>query len=108
MMPYKVIPPEIAFKIREPLAIMSRRRLVFLGVDRWICTWKLPSLAAGVAESQPRVGESPAAVVEQHYFLPGDWVTGNDTRLCAVTPDGTLLCPRNGDVVAVQASRVRR
>jgi len=108
MMPYKVIPPEIASKIREPLAIMSRRRLVFLSVDRWICTWKLPSLAAGVAESQPRVGESPAAVVEQHYFLPGDWVTGNDTRLCAVTPDGTLLCPRNGDVVAVQASRVRR
>ncbi len=110
MIPYRVIAPDIAAKIREPLAILSRRRLIFLGVDRWICTWKLPSLAAEGLELQGRrdsqVGESTA--VEQHYFLPGDWVTGSDTRLCAVTPDGTLLCPRNGDVVTVQTSRVRR
>ncbi|KAK3898388.1 hypothetical protein C8A05DRAFT_47279 [Staphylotrichum tortipilum] len=103
MMPYKVIAPDIAAKIREPLAILSRRRLIFLGVDRWICTWKLPSLAVEGPKSQGRrdsqVGESTA--IEQHYFLPGDWVTGSDTRLCAVTPDGTLLCPRNGDVVTI-------
>ncbi|KAK4113334.1 hypothetical protein N656DRAFT_778094 [Canariomyces notabilis] len=108
-LPYTVLAADIASRIREPLAILSRRRLVFLDVDRWVSTWRLPSsteeTTAGLEAARVSDG-NPA--VEQYYFLPGDWVTGTDTRLCTVTPDGTLLCPRNGDVVTVQAARLRK
>lgn len=108
-LPYTVLTADIASRIREPLAILSRRRLVFLDVDRWVSTWRLPSSAE---EKTPGLEAARASggkpVVEQYYFLPGDWVTGSDTRLFTVTPDGTLLCPRNGDVVAVQAARLRK
>lgn len=103
MMPYTVLAPNISSQIREPLAILSRRRLVFLHVDRWICTWKLPSVAGEAFRAHGKGSE-----VEQYYFLPGDWVTSSETRLCTVTPDGTLLCPRNGEVVTVQAARLRK
>ncbi len=105
---YQTISPDIASRIREPLGILSGRRLVFLSVDRWICTWRLPTPGGEGVGPQ---GRSPSEIVrstgmEQYYFLPGDWVTGRDTRLCAVTPGGTLLCPRNGGVVTVQAARI--
>ncbi|KAK4238066.1 hypothetical protein C8A03DRAFT_44164 [Achaetomium macrosporum] len=87
---YTVLDSGISSRIREPLAILSQRRLTFLDVDRWICTWELSS-----ADSDGFTG------VKQHYFLPSDWVTGHDTHLCAAAPDGTLLCPYNGAVVTV-------
>lgn len=99
--PYTLIPAEIAACIREPLAFLSRQRLVFLDVDRWICTWRLPS-------STRRPLDSSLKGIERYYFLPGDWATSNETRLCIVKPDGTLLCPRNGDVAVVQAAKLRR
>jgi WD40 repeat protein len=116
MLPYAVLDPEIASRIREPLAILSRRRLAFLDVDRWVCTWRLPlpsswSTTTAVGAASRRTSQPGAATtggVERYYFLPSDWVTGNDTRLCSVTPDGTLLCPRNGDVVTVQTSKLRK
>jgi WD40 repeat protein len=105
--PYTLVPQHIASRIREPLAFLSRRRLVFLDVDRWICSWRLPG--SGPARAQGRKGsETGTAEIEQYYFLPGDWVTSNETRLCTVTPDGTLLCPRNGDVATVQAAKLRK
>ncbi|KAL2022188.1 hypothetical protein VTK56DRAFT_6017 [Thermocarpiscus australiensis] len=110
MLPYTVLKADIASRIREPLAILPRRKLVFLDVDRWICSWRLPSVVS--EESQPQSGGASEACstprVEQYYFLPGDWVTGNDIRLCTVTSDGTLLCPRNGDVATVQSARLRK
>ncbi|KAH6848433.1 hypothetical protein B0I37DRAFT_164040 [Chaetomium sp. MPI-CAGE-AT-0009] len=110
-LPYTVLAPEISSRIRAPLAILSRRRLAFLAVDRWICTWRLPALGGDALVPQGRKAAETAGVsgVEQHYFLPGDWVTGSDdTRLCTVTPHGILMCPRNGDVVTVQATRLRK
>lgn len=106
--------------MREPLAFLSRNRLMFLDRDRWICTWKLPSAAAR-AGSAPRRGgfKRPdgdltksstvgANGVETHYFLPGDWVTADEAHLSAVMTNGTLLCPRNGDVATVQCAKLRR
>ncbi|KAJ3578212.1 hypothetical protein NPX13_g2351 [Xylaria arbuscula] len=100
--PYTLIPQDIASRIREPLAFLSHRRLVFLDIDRWICTWRLPS--------PQRTGDPGAgrAAIEQFYFLPGDWVTANEVHLYSIMPDGTLLCPRNGDVATVQAARLRK
>ncbi|KAI1358904.1 WD40 repeat-like protein [Xylaria arbuscula] len=99
---YILVPQDIASRIREPLAFLSHRRLVFLDIDRWICTWRLPS--------PQRFGDFGAgrAAIEQFYFLPGDWVTANEVHLYSIMPDGTLLCPRNGDVATVQSAKLRK
>ncbi|KAL1835101.1 hypothetical protein VTK73DRAFT_6271 [Phialemonium thermophilum] len=118
LLPYATLPPDIASRIREPLALLSRGRLAFLDVDRWVCTWRLPTTTTTGAGKQGdassttttlRVpGPSPRADVEEHYFLPGDWVTSQETPLCTMTSDGILLCPRNGEIAVVQASRIRK
>ena len=119
---FRYLPSNVASRVRVPLTFLSRRRFVFLDVDRWICTWRVPVLASPTApfpsfvtptSTTPQArnkkdSPSTAAGIEQLYFLPGDWVTGNDVHFLSVTPDGTLLCPRNGDVVAVQAANLRK
>ncbi|KAK8101908.1 hypothetical protein PG999_012282 [Apiospora kogelbergensis] len=122
---YTVIPHTIASGIREPLAFISRRRLIYLDHDRWICTWRLPSKSA--RSGRPPVGmvrrgggfrassiDAPGSSasgnsdVERHYFLPGDWVTADQVHLCVAMSDGTLLFPKNGDVASVQCAKLRR
>lgn len=104
---YTLLPTDIASRIREPLAFLSRRRLVFLDVDRWICTWRLESSLPRRLQGR-RGSELGSGGIEQYYFLPGDWVTANEAHLCTVMPDGTLLCPRNGDVATVQSAKLRK
>jgi WD40 repeat protein len=105
-LPYTLLPADIASRIREPLAFLSRGRFVFLDVDRWICTWRLPSSVP--RRPQGRGSESGSGGIEQYYFLPGDWVTSNDVHLCTIMPDGTLLCPQNGEVAAIQSPKFRK
>jgi WD40 repeat protein len=107
---YTLIPRDMAARIREPLAFLSSRDLVFLDYDRWICSWRLPSRAVtGFTGSASKASITKADIrIEKHYFLPSDWVAGSEASLCAIIPDGTLLCPRNGDVVTVQCSRLCR
>lgn len=108
-LPYTEMPQEVASRIREPLAILSRRRLMFLDQSRWICTWQLPSTILSDRRPFGRVGMvRRAELVEQYYFLPSDWVTADEARLCTVMPNGTLLCPRNGEVATVQAANLRK
>ncbi|KAH8199450.1 hypothetical protein TruAng_006388 [Truncatella angustata] len=118
---YTLLPTEVTSCIREPLAFLSRRRLVFLDIDRWICTWRLPSAASRAGRGPIRGGGGFRRAdsdivssdnlginrVETHYFLPGDWVTADEAHLCEVMTDGTLLCPRNGDVATVQCAKLR-
>jgi hypothetical protein len=40
--------------------------------------------------------------LKQHFFLPGDWIGPNCVALCTVMADGTVLCPRNGEVAIVK------
>ncbi|KAK0702879.1 hypothetical protein B0T21DRAFT_416756 [Apiosordaria backusii] len=94
-----VLPTEVSSRIREPLAILSRRRLVFLDVNRWICTWRLPRAGATSSRS--------SGDIERYYFLPGDWAMEDEIGLCRIMPDGTLLCPRNGNVATVQCAKLR-
>ncbi|KAB5522826.1 hypothetical protein GE09DRAFT_493848 [Coniochaeta sp. 2T2.1] len=124
-LPYILLPPEVASRIREPLALLSRRRLLFLDVSRWICTWRLPSEAVRATASTAMTGKrvlgsgrssvgrgsadaTTGAGIEEHYFLPGDWATADEAKLCSAMPDGTLLCPWNGDVVTVQCAKLRK
>ena len=108
MLRYTLVPPEIAARIREPLALLSKGRFVFLDVDRWICTWRTPTaprLSVGA-----RAGSDAGLVrsIDAQYFLPGDWAIAIEARLCTVMPDGTLLCPRNGEVATVQCAKLRK
>ncbi|PMD32251.1 YVTN repeat-like/Quino protein amine dehydrogenase [Hyaloscypha variabilis F] len=103
---YMLLPPDVASRVREPLAFLSRGRLVFLDVDRWICTWRLPSVVR--RPNGGRNSEAGIGSVEQYYFLPGDWVTASEANLCTIMPDGTLLCPKNGDVATVQFAKLRK
>ncbi|KAK3997916.1 hypothetical protein QBC44DRAFT_392249 [Cladorrhinum sp. PSN332] len=121
-LPYSLLPSEVASRIWEPLAFLSRRRLLFLDAHRWICTWRLPSEGAraqstaimGRRVQRPgsagrgSVDAATGAGVEEHYFLPGDWATADETKLCSAMPDGTLLCPWNGDVVTVKCAKLRK
>jgi WD40 repeat protein len=106
-LPYVLLPADIASRIREPLAFLSRRRLVFLDVDRWVCTWRLPSSVPRRPQGG-RASDPGGGGIEQYYFLPGDWVSANEASLCTIMPDGTLLCPRNGDVATVQSAKLRK
>lgn len=104
---YSLLPDEVALRIREPLGFASRRRLVFLGLDRWVCTWRLPT--PGLTASGRRASaQAGTGGVERHYFIPEDWVTAGEGGLCSSMPDGTLLCPRNGEVASVQCAKLRR
>jgi WD40 repeat protein len=106
-LPYTFLPADIASRLRQPLAFLSHRRLVFLDVDRWICTWRLPSSVPRRRQGG-RGSESGSGGIEQCYFLPGDWVTANEAYLCTIMPDGTLLCPQNGEVATVQCAKLRK
>ncbi|KAI0118716.1 hypothetical protein GGR51DRAFT_554406 [Nemania sp. FL0031] len=105
---YTLVPPDISSRIREPLAFLSHQRLVFFDIDRLICTWRLPLLHPTRPQRRIRGSDAGPMGIEQYYFLPGDWLTANETHLCNIMPDGTLLCPWNGDVATVQCSRLRK
>ncbi|TDZ29996.1 hypothetical protein C8035_v003752 [Colletotrichum spinosum] len=92
-----VLPASVASRIREPLALLPRQKLMFLDVERWICTWRLPHVSPASTPLDP-------ADVQRYYFLPGDWATADEVHRCVVMSDGTLLCPRNGDVAAVECA----
>lgn len=105
---YITLPPEVAACVLEPLSFLSRSRLMFLNPDHWVCTWRLPSAGPREHAMGTPSGENSDKHVERYYFLPGDWVKGDEIHLCCVMADGTLLCPRNGDVASVQCAQLRK
>ncbi|MCJ1466023.1 hypothetical protein MMC07_004642 [Pseudocyphellaria aurata] len=80
------IPPEIRARIEIPLGMLPKDQLVFLDQDYWICTWRVST------DSAPR----------RHYFLPKDWINAESLDMCVLTPRGTFLYPRNGDVAVIE------
>lgn len=62
--------------------------LAFLDHSFWVCTYML---------SETRLGR-----VKRHFFLPRDWQNLDWLELAVMRPDGTLLCPRNGEVALVE------
>lgn len=61
--------------------------LAFLDHEYWVCTFAL-------ADGRP-------GRVRRHHFLPRDWINMDWLELAVMRPDGTLLCPRNGEVAIV-------
>ncbi|KAH8178825.1 NACHT domain-containing protein [Sarocladium implicatum] len=102
---YKVIPQAIALRIGEPLAILSTGKLLFLDVEKWMCTWRLPSTPPRNSDLRRSSQKAASEMIDRRYLLPGDWIPGNEVALCAVTRKGTLICPRNGSIATVEYVR---
>jgi hypothetical protein len=125
------LPEDVVSRVETPLSFISKDRLVFLDKDHWLCSWKLPlhppltSRGPGLSyshhtlitfsSSPPARGRTSSSVgkesidrvnriseLKQHFFLPGDWIGPNCVALCTVMADGTVLCPRNGEVAIVK------
>ncbi|KAI9770636.1 MAG: hypothetical protein M1840_003228 [Geoglossum simile] len=60
-----------------------RDRIVFLDQQNWLCTWDV---------------NWPTEDFKRHFFLPKDWLNTSALQLVALNKQGTLLCPRNGEV----------
>ena len=91
------LPSEIASAIDRPLAVLTQDRLVFLDHSFWVCTWNLQSATGATAATA-------AKGLVRHFFLPRDWVNAEDLELCRITPDGTFLCHRKGEIAILSSS----
>ncbi|KAI0205358.1 hypothetical protein F4808DRAFT_411405 [Astrocystis sublimbata] len=83
------IPQTIVDHIDRPLGILEDGRLVFVDKDLWVCT--------------ARLKPPSSSRLKRHFFLPRDWLTSAGLLLCQVQADGTLLCPRRGEMAVVRS-----
>ena len=118
------LPMAIASLIERPLTVLKGGMFVFIDTSFWICTWKLvftddPNTedSSSWANSHDGGNGVPAEAglrwknpdemaqlgVTRHYFLPRDWVDANSLALCTMLDDGTLLCPRKGEVAVIKS-----
>ncbi|MCJ1435227.1 hypothetical protein MMC27_004599 [Xylographa pallens] len=81
--------PGVTAILAVPLAILGKDNLVFLDLSFWVCTWRLGA-TSGKAQ--------------RHFFLPRDWVNTEILGLCQVLDDGTLLCPRKGEIAVIKST----
>jgi hypothetical protein len=129
------LPEDVVSRVEIPLSFLPRDRLVFLDKDYWLCSWKLPLLpsltsqdpglsyshhtvttsasplahcrTSSSASKRPLDGVGGISESKQHFFLPGDWVSPDCVAICTVMADGTVLCPRNGEVAVVKCASLR-
>ncbi|KAL9120855.1 MAG: hypothetical protein Q9187_002593 [Circinaria calcarea] len=72
----------------ECLVGFFQDRVVFLDHQFWLCTWEV---------------EREYSNHRRHFFLPKDWLSPMTLGLIVLNNQGTLLCPRNGEVVIVHS-----
>lgn len=103
------LPSELVFCIGTPLAFLSRDRLVFLDHNFWLCSWRLPLPYKSTSRRPSGSGtlDGRTTEIKRHYFFPGDWISPNSVALCTVMIDGTVLCPRKGEVAVVKCAALR-
>jgi hypothetical protein len=90
------LPSDVVSCMRKPLAILSGPRLVFLDKDWWVCSFYWPG------------SSRYSGKIQRHYALPGDWTNTSAANLCEMTSDGTLLWPKDGEVVTVQSAELAK
>lgn len=96
------IPSEIASQIERPLNILKTGApitdsapyyLVFLDRTLWLCSCPIDS-DLGLTDAK----------IKRHFFLPRDWVTTDSIRLLHLDKNGTIICPRRGNLVVIESS----
>jgi WD40 repeat protein len=88
------VPDDIAVQIERPLNIFGSGRLVFVDRSFWLCSWHLDSADS----SRDSTG------IRRHFFLPRDWMNSDGVRLLHLAGNGTVLCPRHGEVTVIESS----
>ena len=63
-------------------------QVVFVDHQFWLCTWSM---------------EPVYSKHKRHFFLPKDWLSPMALRLIVLNAQGTLMCPRNGEVAIVRS-----
>ncbi|KAK7534407.1 hypothetical protein IWX49DRAFT_638774 [Phyllosticta citricarpa] len=86
------IPRNFLEKIRVPLGFMSGSRLAYLDSDLWLCTFRLEPHSFGI-DLDP---------LRRYFFIPRGWTSIKDLEHCALMRDGSLLCPKNGQVAVIR------
>lgn len=64
-----------------------QNQVVFFNHRRWLCSWEVNN----------HVGSH-----QKHLSLPQDWLNLETLHLTTLTPSGTLLFPRNGEVAIIK------
>ena len=64
-----------------------KNQIVFFSQQHWLCSWEIDSRDPGH---------------RKHLALPQDWLNEETTKLTSLSPTGTLLCPRNGEVAVIK------
>lgn len=96
--------PELASLVQRLLGCY-KEKIVFLDRLGWVCTWEV---LGSVSTTQSMSARSPQPLgdavghVKPHFFLPRDWLGVDALPLIAISPHGTLLCPKNGEVAIVK------
>ena len=49
------------------------------------------------------VRELEEKTVQEHFFLPRDWLNSDCLEFCTLLPDGTFLIPHNGEIAAIKS-----
>lgn len=88
------LPKEIESRVEIPLGILPKNRFVYLNKDFSMCSVRL----------SPRGADEKS--VQEHFFLPRDWLNSACLELCTLLPDGTFLIPHNGEIVAIKSGVV--
>ena len=63
-------------------------QVVFIDHQFWLCTWAM---------------EPVYSKHKRHFFLPKDWLSSTALKLIILNEQGTLMCPRNGEVAIVRS-----
>lgn len=96
------IPKNVAATIEKPLNILGEDLLVYLDKSFWVCSCRINN-----NNNNSRLGteqeHEDATTSRRHFFLPRDWVDAESLKLCRIMADGTLLCPRKGEVAVVRS-----
>lgn len=108
--------------------------LLFLDCHHSVCTWTIPAGISQAVESSKHTTpnsdmdaihrtDSQASTLHErphvrkgvvdksivaHYSLPGDWISPDCIGLIRAFRDGSLLCPRNGEVAVVHYAGFNR
>ena len=87
-----VLPDEVETQVEIPLGVLPGNRFIYLGKD-----FSIYSLRVG----QRGIDEKS---VQEHFFLPRDWLNSACLELSTLLSDGTFLVPHNGEIAAIKSS----
>lgn len=88
------VPDEVAEQIERPLNVLSDDILFFVDRSFRVCSVRMEEFSKTVWE--------PSGVrIKHHFFIPRDWITSKTLEMMRLTDEGTVVFPRNGELVVI-------